>query len=169
MLGVRELDQSGIEGSRNWSNLHTVYTHGNGVIAAYANQRPRTTAPSRPATSGPRARRAEDDAAELYPDGYEGRIYFGEKSPDYSIVGKSSADGQDIELDLGTRPSEDAGRRPRRTTVTAVSTSAASFSQVLYAVKFGEPNFVLSGRVNDNTKILYYRDPRERSRRSPRG
>ena len=40
VLGVRELDQSGIsEGDRNWSNLHTVYTHGNGVIAAFANQR----------------------------------------------------------------------------------------------------------------------------------
>ena len=41
MLGVRELDQDGIAaGDRNWSNLHTVYTHGNGVIAAYGNQRP---------------------------------------------------------------------------------------------------------------------------------
>ena len=40
VLGVRELDQSGIPASdRNWSNLHTVYTHGNGIIAAYANQR----------------------------------------------------------------------------------------------------------------------------------
>ena len=41
VLGVRELDQSGLDpADQNWSNLHTVYTHGNGVIAAYANQRP---------------------------------------------------------------------------------------------------------------------------------
>ena len=41
VLGVRELDQNGINaGDRNWSNLHTVYTHGNGIIAAFANQRP---------------------------------------------------------------------------------------------------------------------------------
>ncbi len=41
VLGVRELDQSGLDpASSNWSNLHTVYTHGNGMIAAYANQRP---------------------------------------------------------------------------------------------------------------------------------
>ena len=34
-LGVRELDQSGLaEGDQNWSNLHTAYTHGNGIIAA---------------------------------------------------------------------------------------------------------------------------------------
>ena len=45
VLGVRELDQSGVPAdARNWSNLHTVYTHGNGVIAAYANQRGETNA-----------------------------------------------------------------------------------------------------------------------------
>ncbi|UUZ58199.1 UPF0182 family protein [Nocardioides sp. B-3] len=39
--GVRELDRAGLADSdKNWANLHTVYTHGNGVIAAYANQRP---------------------------------------------------------------------------------------------------------------------------------
>lgn len=39
VLGVRELDQSGIPtGDQNWSNLHTVYTHGEGLIAAYANR-----------------------------------------------------------------------------------------------------------------------------------
>ena len=41
VIGARELDQTGINSSdQNWSNLHTVYTHGSGVIAAFANQRP---------------------------------------------------------------------------------------------------------------------------------
>src|SRR5690606_3824854 len=41
VLGARELDQEGLsESDRNWANLHTVYTHGYGMIAAYANQRP---------------------------------------------------------------------------------------------------------------------------------
>ena len=42
---------------KNWSNLHTVYTHGNGVIAAFGNQRAADDSPDqlrRP--SGPRAR-----------------------------------------------------------------------------------------------------------------
>ena len=39
VLGARELDQDGINpNDRNWNNLHTVYTHGSGLIAAYANQ-----------------------------------------------------------------------------------------------------------------------------------
>ena len=32
------------------------------------------------------------------PDGYEDRVYFGEQSPDYSIVGKSSEGAEDVEL-----------------------------------------------------------------------
>ena len=34
--------------------------------------------------------------------------------------------------------------------------------QVLYAVRFSDPNFVLSERVNENSKVLYYREPLER-------
>ena len=32
----------------------------------------------------------------------------------------------------------------------------------MYAVRFGDPNFVLSERVNENSKVLYYREPLER-------
>ena len=65
VLGARELDQDGLpEDDQNWSNLHTVYTHGYGVIAAFANQRPednkaqidpRPRTPTRSASSGRRA------------------------------------------------------------------------------------------------------------------
>ena len=36
------------------------------------------------------------------------------------------------------------------------------FNKLLYAVKFSEPNIVLSSRVNQNSKILYDRAPRDR-------
>ncbi len=32
----------------------------------------------------------------------------------------------------------------------------------MYAVKFGEPNFLLSERVNANSEVLYNRTPRDR-------
>ena len=48
VLGVRELDQAGLaRASSNWANLHTVYTHGYGVIAAFGNQRPADNEPQR--------------------------------------------------------------------------------------------------------------------------
>jgi uncharacterized membrane protein (UPF0182 family) len=36
------------------------------------------------------------------------------------------------------------------------------FHQLLYAMKFHEPNILLSGRVNADSQILYVRSPRER-------
>ena len=79
VIAVRELDLEGVPSNqRNWLNDHTVYTHGFGVVAAYGNQR------------------GEDGQPVFYqqnipPVGplpaFEPRIYFGEESPDYSIVG----------------------------------------------------------------------------------
>ncbi len=105
VLGVRELDQGGItEGDRNWGNLHTVYTHGNGVIAAFANQRPRDNETERGGIQWAEGQQANEDAlSKLFPDGYESRVYYGEQSPDYSIVGK-----------VGGGPRRRAGPRQRR-------------------------------------------------------
>ena len=60
VLGARELDQTGIpEADQNWSNLHTVYTHGDGIIAAYANQRPKNNSAEQ--TVADRRRRGDDE------------------------------------------------------------------------------------------------------------
>lgn len=162
VLGVRELNQAGIpEGSQNWANLHTVYTHGYGVIAAYGNQK---RADNQEIVAGDPAWAETQlppvgDLTNLTEDGYEGRIYFGENSPSYSIVGKPNADANDVEFDV---PQGDGGQ----TTTTYDGADGVDvggiFNKILYAVKFGEPNIVLSGRVNENSKILYDREPARR-------
>ncbi len=162
VLGVRELDQSGIpDGSRNWSNLHTVYTHGNGMIAAFANQRPADDAREMTEIQWAEGQQPGQDAlSKLDPAGYESRVYFGEESPDYSIVGKL-AGKPNIELDLGNEGDSDQDQRSTYDGSGGVAIGSL-FHQLLYAVKFGEPNFVLSGRVNDSSKVLYDREPRQR-------
>ena len=91
MVAVRELNLDGLpDGQRNWVNDHTVYTHGFGVVAAYGNQRRRRRA-SRSSSSRTSRRRAPSAP-------FEPRIYFGENSPDYSIVG-GPAGGPQRELD----------------------------------------------------------------------
>jgi uncharacterized membrane protein (UPF0182 family) len=160
VLGVRELDQAGIaDGDKTWSNLHTVYTHGNGVIAAFGNQRPEDD--ERQSSSVQWAEGQENDESsltELYPDGYESRVYYGEKSPTYSIVGKQT-DGPDLELDL---PKGERGDENQTTTYDGDGGVPVGnlFDKLLYAVKFGEPNLVLSDRVHEDSKILYDRHPR---------
>ncbi len=164
VLGVRELDQNGIDpGDQNWSNLHTVYTHGNGVIAAYANQRPADNAgeqtsiqwaEGQPTSDEPTAQNALGD--------YETRVYFGEQSPDYSIVGQPDG-APDVELDLGlTTGSGEAADKTTTYTGKGGVPVGSFFNQLMYAVKFGEPNFLLSGRVNSDSQVLYNRNPRDR-------
>lgn len=164
VLGVRELDQSGLnEGDRNWSNLHTVYTHGDGVIAAFANQRPEDNESERSRTiqwaEGQQTN--QDVLTRLFPDGYESRVYFGEQSPDYSIVGKLDG-APDVELDLGNEGSDDDEGQTTTYEGDGGVEVGGLFRKLLYAVRFGDPNFILSERVNENSKVLYYRQPLER-------
>ncbi|HEV2797283.1 MAG TPA: UPF0182 family protein, partial [Nocardioides sp.] len=159
VLGVRELDQDGIDaGDRNWSNLHTVYTHGDGVIAAYANQRPQDDESQSLNIQWAEGQESDENAlTSLSENGVESRVYFGETSPDYSVVGKS-AGGNDVELVL---PSDEDEESPETTYDGDGGVPVGGiFRKLLYAVKFSEPNFVLSGRVNENSKVLYDRNPR---------
>ncbi|MGA9749053.1 MAG: UPF0182 family protein [Nocardioides sp.] len=164
VVAVRELEQSGLEESqRNWANLHTVYTHGYGLVAAYGNQRdaednPVTNSDGRPIWAE-RDIPPEGQLTDLVEGGYEPRIYFGERSPLYSIVGKT--DGGDVELDI---PEGTGNDQPTNTTYDGAAGVPVGgiFNKLLYAVKFSEPNIVLSSRVNDNSKILYDRSPRDR-------
>ena len=163
VLGVRELDQSGIsEGDRNWNNLHTVYTHGNGMIAAYANQRGENDSQETSDLQWAEGQQADEDAlSRLYPDGYESRVYFGEKSPSYSVVGKASEDAADVELDLGSEASADEGETTTYDGSGGVAVDNL-FSELMFAIRFGEPNFLLSGRVHENSQVLYHRTPQDR-------
>ncbi len=162
VLGVRELDQSGLnDDQRNWANEHTVYTHGYGIIAAYGNNR---TADYEAPPVGEPPWAEEDlppqgDLSQLSKDGYEGRVYFGEKSPSYSIVGKPEG-GTDVELDI---PEEVASGEGNTTYSGEDGVEVGGIiNKALYALKFGETNILLSNRVNENSKILYERNPRDR-------
>ncbi|MFS3128523.1 UPF0182 family protein [Nocardioides sp. Bht2] len=162
VIGVRELNQDGLpEDSKNWNNLHTVYTHGYGVIAAYGNQRKadnKTVVEGEPSWAE-EALPPQGALTDLTEGGYRGQIYFGEKSPEYSIVGKANKDDRDVELDI---PSNDEGGNKLNTYDGAAGVEVGStFRQLMYAWKFSEPNILLSSRVNGNSKILYDREPRK--------
>ena len=165
VMAVRELNQAGLgDEQRNWANLHTVYTHGYGVIAAYGNQRDNQG--ELVSNDGEPEWAEQDipprgDLTELTENGYQPRIYFGESSPDYSIVGQP-AGGNDVELDIPEQA--DSGGRPQNNTYDGEAGVPVGglFSKLLYAVKFSEPNIVLSNRVNDSSRIIYDRAPRTR-------
>jgi len=91
---------------------------------------------------------------------YEPRIYFGEQSPDYSIVGAPKG-AQPVELDT---PEGKSGGDPTLNTYEGKGgiRVGSFFNRLLYATKFRDANILLSSRVNSDSKILYDRSPRER-------
>ena len=166
VVAAREMNLEGLpDAQKKWANEKTVYTHGYGLIAAFGNQ---SNAADQPVRGDGEPVWAEED---LPPrgaisdaqgeDGYRPQIYYGEQSPPYSIVGKP-ADGKDIELDI-PQGSGDPGQSKTNTYDGKSGVGVGNiFRKLLYAVHFGDANIVLSSRVNENSKILYDRTPRER-------
>ncbi|HEY3437250.1 MAG TPA: UPF0182 family protein, partial [Actinotalea sp.] len=154
VIAVRELNLAGLDvAQRSWVNEHTVFTHGFGVVAAYGN----TT--------------AQDGRPAFYQGGipsegslgdYEPRIYFGQSSPDYSIVGAPEG-AKATELDY---PDDAAGGQVNTTfptqTVKAGPSIGNVWNQLMFSLRFGSEQIMFSDRVTPDSQILFDRDPRTR-------
>ncbi|MGW8811113.1 UPF0182 family protein [Gordonia terrae] len=165
VVAVRELDPSRyLENQQNWLNKHLVYTHGDGFVAAPAN-RVNESRDVNDIDGGGDPFYYVSDTSNYQSEEYkrdapiqvsQPRIYFGELlakiDPDYAIVG--SDDGQAREHDIGD---------DKYTYQGPAGVSLGNwFSRVLYAGKYAERNFLLSGEINSASKIIYNRDPRDR-------
>ncbi|WP_430592582.1 UPF0182 family protein [Humidisolicoccus flavus] len=150
VLAVRELDPDFIEG-QSWYNSTIVYTHGFGLVAAYGNQRGTEGQPVFMQSGIP----PEGELGEFEP-----RIYFGESSPEYSIVGGND---RDLELDY---PLDQDSEESSNAYYTFEGDGGPKLDNVLkrliYAIKFQSEQILFSDAVTDGSQILYDRDPRER-------
>lgn len=154
VIAVRELNVDQLGSSATPYNTAFVYTHGYGVVAAYGNQR---SADGQPVflQSGIPTTGLLSDAEEFEP-----RIYFGQESPTYSIVG---GDGErDIELDYPAGSDDDSGNATTTFAGNGGPTLDNVFKRLIYAIKFQSEQIVLSDAVNDRSQILYDRDPSQR-------
>ncbi|WP_338933366.1 UPF0182 family protein [Streptomyces netropsis] len=143
VVGLRELNINGIP-ERNWINDHFKYTHGYGAITAKGT-----------ATVG----EGDPDFTEknLPTTGklgsYEQRVYYGEKTTQYSIVG-----GPQKELDY----SGDKGEKSYSYRGKSGVNLSNPVNRAAYAVAFGEPQILYSGAIGEGSRILYNRTPKER-------
>jgi uncharacterized membrane protein (UPF0182 family) len=153
VVGVREINLSGLQpAQQNWINEHLVYTHGYGLVAASANTSTAKGAPSFVEQDLP-----PTGDIPITQDG--SRVYFGENSPSYSIVG-APAGSPERELDL---PSGNASGQSNTTYQGNGGVPIGStWRQLLYAYKFKDKNILLASGVNSKSQILYVRDPRQR-------
>ncbi|MGW3626135.1 UPF0182 family membrane protein [Streptomyces sp. NPDC000880] len=148
VIGLRELNITGIQ-KRNWINDHFTYTHGYGAIAAKGTNT--VTDPDKGTVGSP-----DFTESGLPTSGqlgkYEQRIYYGEKTEQYSIVG-----GPQKELDYEKNGEETTSYKGK----SGVNLSNP-LNRAAYAVAFSEPQILYSGAVGDGSRILYNRTPKER-------
>lgn len=149
VLAAREVDVDKIA-DKSWNNLHTVYTHGYGLVAAYGSQQqpngePVWAAGGIPVT-GPLPQ-------------HEPRIYFGELASQYVVVGAAPG-ASPVEFDQPTGNQGDATKNTYSGRGGVPIGSA--LSRLAHATRFGEANLLLSNRVNENSRILYDRQPLQR-------
>jgi uncharacterized membrane protein (UPF0182 family) len=157
VVAVRELDTAGLsENQSSWINRHTVYTHGNGFVAAPANQVVAGSEGGEPDfTTGDLPVRGDIEVEQA-------RIYYGEliTDPDYSVVGApEGADPQEFDLPEG---GSEEGQINNTYDGEGGVEVGSFFRQLVFAIYYRERNFLLSGAVNDASKVLYVRDPLER-------
>ena len=158
VLGTREIALSGLQSNqRNWINEHLVYTHGYGIVAAQADSADADGSPNFLEKDLP----PTGSLSAIQPGGtFQPRIYFGQSSPGYSIVGEPKGSTTHRELDL---PTDTGAGQTNNTYEGGGGVSLGStFRQLLYAWKFRDKNILLSSGVNSGSRLLYIRDPRQR-------
>ena len=151
VVSVRELNLDQLGAAATWYNTTLVYTHGYGMVAAKGNDRAADGNPVFMERGIPTAGSLTDET------GYEPRVYFGESSPTYSIVGGPEG-GTDIELDY---PRGEDGAAQTKTTFTGDGGPKIGnlFNRLIYALKFQSTDILLSDAINADSQILYDRDP----------
>jgi len=151
VVAVRDLELAGLGEAASWYNTHLVYTHGYGMVAAAGNQRSVDGQPVFLQSGIPQTGSLGD---------FEPRVYFGESSPQYSIVGGPK--GSDpIELDYPA-----GGENEEQTQTTFAGDGGPKldnvFTKLVYALKFQSEQIFLSDEVTTDSQILYDRDPIQR-------
>ncbi|GAB2927516.1 UPF0182 family protein [Micromonospora polyrhachis] len=162
VVGLREVNYGELtDQQRGWINRHTVFTHGYGLVAAPAN---RVVCGGQPFfVSGFLGDRSQQEGCSSPTEEIpteQPRIYYGEQmgDGDYAIVGQVDKD-RHVEFD---RPTS-AGGEQHYTYTGSGGVEIGSFTRkLLYAIKEQETNFLLSEAINDDSKLLYVRNPRDR-------
>ncbi|MEV0301975.1 UPF0182 family membrane protein [Streptomyces prasinus] len=142
VIGLREINLNGIP-KRNWINDHFRYTHGYGAVAAKGT----SADDGRPVFT-------ESDLPSKGDLGtYEQRVYYGERTTTYSIVG-----GPQKEIDY----SDDSGEKTTSYQGDSGVNLANPINRAAYAAAFSEPQILYSGAIGEGSRILYNRTPKER-------
>ena len=151
VLAARELKQTDLPNS-SWESEHIAFTHGYGIAAAPANAIDANGRPDYALADIPVAARSGADSLEVDMPG----LYIGEGLQGYAIVG-------------ATRDEVDFQDNDDRTEVTRYDGADgveinSLLRKLAFALRFAEPNLVVSGELGSESRILYKRDVVDRAK-----
>jgi hypothetical protein len=147
MVSGREVSQEGIsETAKTWQNLHLVYTHGFGSVAAQVNSLSPDGAP---------LLTLEDIPPRGEPSTSQPRLYFGEVDDVEFVVVNSSTDELDYEGASGEQrfAYDGEGGIP----------VGGFFRRALFAWRFRDANLLISGQITEDSRVLMNRHIGERA------
>ncbi len=149
VVAVREINLAGIpDGQRNWTNDRAVYTHGYGLVSGFDNTALSNGTPDFFSSDIPPVGELEIS---------QPRVYFGELSPQYSIVG-APVGTPSVELDFPDDASP-TGQATNTYSGAGGVPMGSLFGKLLFATKFQDSNILLSDLVNDESQIMWDRTP----------
>jgi uncharacterized membrane protein (UPF0182 family) len=151
MLSARELDIAANPSAVGWVNQRIIYTHGIGLVMVPVNE---VTPEGQPVLFVKDLPPASSGGAPVVT---QPRIYFGEKPTGYVIVGAKQPEF-DFPQGGGDPSSADSNGK---TTVWSGATGIplnTTLSQLLFAIRFGDLNLLISDQVTSNSQVLMYRD-----------
>jgi uncharacterized membrane protein (UPF0182 family) len=154
VVAAREINTAQLTGNqRDWINQRLVYTHGNGFVAAPANQVDAVLRDTGGTGGYPKFTVSDTSTKGEIPLN-EPRIYYGElfADPDYSIVGSNGNADREYDSDTSSTTYQGKG---------GVDLGNV-FNRLVFALSYGERNILFNSSIGENSKIMYIRDPRER-------
>jgi uncharacterized membrane protein (UPF0182 family) len=152
MLAARELDPGNLDAEENWQNLHIVYTHGYGAVANLSAEK---TVEGQP-TFALRDIPPQPVSPELRIE--QGGVYFGEGlSRDYAVVRTTQP-----ELDYPT----EEGNQYKRYAGNGGVPLEGLVRRLAFAWRFRNVNLAISGLIEDDSRIVFYRKIDERIRKA---
>lgn len=158
VVAARELAPNELAGNQtDWINRFTVYTHGNGFVAAPANQVNAAVEDQGSSTGGYPVYTTSDLASKGTIPLSQPRIYYGpligQSNPDYAIVGGAPGEApREYDTDTSSFTYDGAGGVP----------VGSLLNKLVFASQYAERNILFSGAVSSDSKIIFKRDPRDR-------
>ncbi|HUH07912.1 MAG TPA: UPF0182 family protein [Egibacteraceae bacterium] len=148
MISVREISEDDLPATaQTWQNQRLVYTHGYGLVASTVSTKRRDGQPQFLVQDMPPI--GVPELAIENP-----RVYFGENPPTYSIVSTGEQ-----ELDYPVQEGDPALYEYTGQDGVAVG---SPMRRLAFALRFAEPNIVLSNLIERDSRILFQRNIRRR-------